>query len=76
MNTRLNLKNNSNINDTRKKIQEIFANDQKVQLRYPENSASGLRRVIENFSQFLSLVSISAMLIAGIGIANTLFYHF
>jgi putative ABC transport system permease protein len=55
-----------------KKIQEIFANDQKVQLRYPENSASGLRRVIENFSQFLSLVSISAMLIAGIGIANTL----
>ena len=63
---------NANINDTRKKIQEIFANDQKVQLRYPENSASGLRRVIENFSQFLSLVSISAMLIAGIGIANTL----
>jgi putative ABC transport system permease protein len=60
---------NANINDTRKKIQEIFANDQKVQLRYPENSASGLRRVIENFSQFLSLVSISAMLIAGIGIA-------
>jgi putative ABC transport system permease protein len=43
-----------------------------VQLRYPKNSASGLRRVIENFSQFLSLVSISAMLIAGIGIANTL----
>jgi putative ABC transport system permease protein len=63
---------NANINDTKKKIQEIFANDQKVQLRYPENSASGLRRVIENFSQFLSLVSISAMLIAGIGIANTL----
>ena len=63
---------NANINYTRKKIQEIFANDQKVQLRYPENSASGLRRVIENFSQFLSLVSISAMLIAGIGIANTL----
>ena len=63
---------NANINDTRKKIQEIFVNDQKVQLRYPENSASGLRRVIENFSQFLSLVSISAMLIAGIGIANTL----
>ena len=31
-----------------------------------------LRRVIDNFSQFLSLVSISAMLIAGIGIANTL----
>ncbi|MDC1159541.1 ABC transporter permease [Candidatus Pelagibacter sp.] len=57
---------------TRSKIKEIFKDDLTVRLRYPENSASGLRRIIDNFSQFLSLVSISAMLIAGIGIANTL----
>ncbi|MDC0205569.1 ABC transporter permease, partial [Pelagibacteraceae bacterium] len=57
---------------TRNKIKEIFKDDLAVRLRYPENSASGLRRIIDNFSQFLSLVSISAMLIAGIGIANTL----
>ena len=57
---------------TRNKIKEIFKDDLTVRLRYPENSASGLRRVIDNFSQFLSLVSISAMLIAGIGVANTL----
>ena len=56
----------------KKKIENIFKNDQKVKLRYPENSASGIKRIINNFSQFLSLVSISAMLIAGIGIANTL----
>ncbi len=55
-----------------KKIKDIFKDDQKVKLRFPENSASGLKRIINNFSQFLSLVSISAMLIAGIGIANTL----
>ena len=55
-----------------KKIENIFKDDQKVKIRYPENAASGLKRVIGNFSQFLSLVSISAMLIAGIGIANTL----
>ncbi len=55
-----------------KRIEEIFKDDQKVKLRYPENSASGIKRIINNFSQFLSLVSISAMLIAGIGIANTL----
>ena len=54
------------------KIESIFKDDQKVKIRYPENAASGLKRVIGNFSQFLSLVSISAMLIAGIGIANTL----
>ena len=61
-----------NIKATRNKIKEIFKDDLTVRLRYPENSASGLRRIIDNFSQFLSLVSISAMLIAGIGIANTL----
>jgi putative ABC transport system permease protein len=38
----------------------------------PENAANNLRRLISNFSEFLSLVSISAMLIAGIGISNTL----
>ncbi len=54
------------------RIEEIFKDDQKVMLRYPENSASGIKRIINNFSQFLSLISISAMLIAGIGIANTL----
>ena len=57
---------------TRNKIKEIFKDDLTVRLLYPENSASVLRRIIDNFSQFLSLVSISAMLIAGIGIANTL----
>ena len=63
------------IDDARKlekKIENIFKNDQQVTLRYPENSASGLKRIINNFSQFLSLISISAILIAGIGIANSL----
>ncbi len=59
-------------NKIEQRIEDIFKDDQKVNLRYPENSASGLKRIINNFSQFLSLVSISAMLIAGIGIANTL----
>ncbi|MDA8866955.1 ABC transporter permease [Candidatus Pelagibacter sp.] len=59
-------------NKIEQRIEDIFKDDQKVKLRYPENSASGLKRIINNFSQFLSLVSISAMLIAGIGIANTL----
>ncbi len=58
--------------EIKQRIEEIFKDDQKVKLRYPENSASGIKRIINNFSQFLSLVSISAMLIAGIGIANTL----
>ncbi len=58
--------------EIKQRIKEIFKDDQKVKLRYPENSASGIKRIINNFAQFLSLVSISAMLIAGIGVANTL----
>ncbi len=63
---------NDDPNKIERKIENIFKDDEKVKLRYPENSASGLKRIINSFSQFLSLVSISAMLIAGIGIANTL----
>jgi len=54
------------------KIEKLFKDEKKVKLRYHEKSDGPLKRIIGNFSQFLSLVSISAMLIAGIGIANTL----
>jgi len=64
--------NSDNQEVLKERIEKLFKDDEKVILRYPENSASGLKRIINNFSQFLSLVSISAMLIAGIGIANTL----
>ena len=64
--------NNDNQEVLKERIEKLFKGDEKAILRYPENSASGLKRIINNFSQFLSLVSISAMLIAGIGIANTL----
>ena len=55
-----------------KQIEQLFKDEKKVRLRYHEKSDGPLKRIIDNFSQFLSLVSISAMLIAGIGIANTL----
>tara|TARA_B110000483_G_scaffold100146_1_gene122875 strand:- start:1961 stop:4498 length:2538 start_codon:yes stop_codon:yes gene_type:complete len=61
-----------NSKEMSKKVENLFKNEKKVQLRYHEKSDGPLKRIIDNFSQFLSLVSISAMLIAGIGIANTL----
>src|SRR5210317_1317566 len=61
-----------NPNTLSKKIEQLFKDEKKVRLRYHEKSDGPLKRIIDNFSQFLSLVSISAMLIAGIGIANTL----
>ena len=54
-----------------KKLSNYSKMTKKVRLRHHEKSDGPLKRIIDNFSQFLSLVSISAMLIAGIGIANT-----
>ena len=55
-----------------KRLSNYLKMKKRVKLRYHEKSDGPLKRIIDNFSQFLSLVSISAMLIAGIGIANTL----
>ena len=43
-----------NPNAIKQRIETLFQDDEKVILRYPENSASGLKRVINNFSQFHS----------------------
>jgi putative ABC transport system permease protein len=61
--------NNSNVlNFVNEKLKQFPT----YKIRLPENAANNLKRLISNFSEFLSLVSISAMLIAGIGISNTL----
>ena len=50
----------------------IIAYDDSIETRLPGESGRSLNRIIDNFSNFLNLVSVSAMIIAGIGISNTL----
>ncbi|MFP6775619.1 MAG: FtsX-like permease family protein [PS1 clade bacterium] len=50
----------------------MFTDDDKVRVKLPKDSTESLRRIIDNFSNFLNLVSVSAMIIAGIGISNTM----
>jgi len=50
----------------------MFSGVDDIRVRLPKDSAQNLRRIIDNFSNFLNLVSVSAMIIAGIGISNTL----
>ena len=52
--------------------QSLLKDDNSIRVRLPQDSAQNLRRIIDNFSNFLNLVSVSAMIIAGIGISNTL----
>ena len=53
-------------------VNSIIAYDDRIKTRLPGQSGRSLNRVIDNFSNFLNLVSVSAMVIAGIGISNTL----
>ena len=53
-------------------INSIIAYDDTIVTRLPGESGQSLSRVIDNFSNFLNLISVSAMIIAGIGISNTL----
>ena len=54
-----------------KKINLIFKNENNLNIKLPSSSGRGLKIIISNFSQFLSLLSISALLISGVGIANS-----
>ena len=53
-------------------IEMLFANNKIIETRLPKDSGQGLRSAIDNFSNFLNLVAVSALIIAGIGISNTL----
>ena len=55
-----------------KLVRSIVEYDDSIEIRLPGESGQSLSRVIDNFSNFLNLVSVSAMVIAGIGISNTL----
>ncbi len=64
-------KNQTNLKENLKKIKLLFKNEN-ANIKYPEDTALGIKRTVNNFSQFLLFISISSMLIAGIGISNTL----
>ena len=53
-------------------VKNILNEDKNHKIKMPENSGRGLKLAINNFIQFLSLLSISALLIASVGLANSL----
>ena len=68
------LKFNNNIETKNgiKLVKNILNKDKNHKIKMPENSGRGLKLAINNFIQFLSLLSISALLIASVGLANSL----
>ncbi len=74
MNNEFKIKFKKNIKEKNgiKRVIEIFKKDKNSKVKLPKSSARGLKLVINNFTQFLSLLSISALLIASVGLANSL----
>ena len=69
---RIKFKNSTQVEKQEKLVRSIVEYDDSIEIRLPGESGQSLSRVIDNFSNFLNLVSVSAMVIAGIGISNTL----
>ena len=74
INKEFKLKFNKNIETKNgiKLVKNILNEDKNHTIKMPENSGRGLKLAINNFIQFLSLLSISALLIASVGLANSL----
>ena len=69
---RIKFKNSTQVEKKEKLVRSIVEYDDSIEIRLPGESGQSLSRVIDNFSNFLNLVSVSAMVIAGVGISNTL----
>ena len=74
INKEFKLKFNKNIETKNviKIVKNILNEDNNHKIKMPKNSGRGLKLAINNFIQFLSLLSISALLIASVGLANSL----
>ncbi len=59
--------------DSNKKLQNIKNKFKNIEVKYPADVSQNLKKAIENFIFFLSIISASAILISGIGLKNSLF---
>ena len=56
-------------------LPEKIIKDKSLTVKYPENVSQNLKRTIENFIYFLSIVALT-ILISGIGLKNSLYSFF
>ena len=59
--------------DNKKKLPGFISSYKNLEIKYPEDISQNVKKAIENFIYFLSIISASAILISGIGLKNSLF---
>lgn len=55
------------------KLPDEIRKNQNIVVKYPDDVSQNLKKIIENFIFFLSIISASTILISGIGLKNSLF---
>ena len=55
------------------KLSKKIYENQKIKIKNPEDVSQNLKRTIENFIYFLTIIAASAILISGIGLKNSLY---
>ena len=58
------------------KLPKQIGESKNITLKFPEDVSQNLKRAIENFIYFLSIISASAIMISGIGLKNSLYSFF
>ena len=58
------------------KLPKQISENKKVVIKFPEDISQNLKRTVENFIYFLSIIAASAILISGIGLKNSLYSFF
>lgn len=58
-----------------KGLSENLSQKKNITIKSPEDTSQNLKKIIENFIYFLSIISASAILISGIGLKNSLFSY-
>ncbi|MFL2661839.1 MAG: ABC transporter permease [Alphaproteobacteria bacterium] len=59
--------------ESNSKLPQIINENKKIEIKYPEDISQNLKKTIENFIYFLSIIAASAILISGIGLKNSLY---
>jgi putative ABC transport system permease protein len=58
------------------KLPKQISENKKVTIKFPDDISRNLKKTIENFIYFLSIIAASAILISGIGLKNSLYSFF
>ena len=59
--------------ETKQEIPDYIFKDKDLSIKFPKDISENLKKTIENFIYFLTIIAASAILISGIGLKNSLF---